>query len=76
MKKEFKKYLVSLNGCDDETYIALELTDEQFRIIQKLSKMSEKSSGYSCQPTMSVEEYPNLEKYEKEIFDKLKTQRI
>jgi len=51
-----KKYKISLDGCDDSTYIKIELTDTQYKLIKKIADESEKASSYGCEPTMTIEE--------------------
>ena len=55
-----KKYLITLNGCDDTTYCELELNDNELEFLIKISKEINKYSYYQCQPTISIyEDYKN-----------------
>lgn len=51
-----KKYQVCLHGCDDSTYIEMELTTEQLEFMKKLEVLAEKNSDYVCQPTIEIKE--------------------
>jgi hypothetical protein len=51
-----KKYIIRLDGCDDSTYIAMELTEDQLEFVKLLCGKSYENSTYGCMPTMSVEE--------------------
>lgn len=51
-----KKYRIGLHGCDDSTYIEMELNQEQFEFVKLLCKKSEENSDYTCMPIMEVEE--------------------
>ena len=57
-----KKYLITLNGCDDTTYCELELTDEELNFLVKISKEINKYSTYQCEPSISIfKDYKNLD---------------
>jgi len=51
-----KTYKIGLNGCDDSTWITIDLTSEELALVEKLVGLSEEASTYGCQPTMNVEE--------------------
>ena len=51
-----KKYKITLQGCDDCTYIPMELNEEEVQVIIKLSKRSKELSSYGCMPTLIIEE--------------------
>ena len=55
-----KKYLITLNGCDDTTECEIELTNEQFEIFMQIAKEINKHSTYGCEPNISI--YDNYEK--------------
>ncbi len=48
------KYYISLDGCDDSTGFEIELTDEEYELVDKISDMSHENSRYGCMPTMDV----------------------
>ena len=57
-----KKYLITLNGCEDTTYCELELNDNELEFLIKISKEINKYSDCECQPTISIyEDYKNLD---------------
>ena len=47
-------YRVDLTGCDDETTMELELTDEQARQLRALAALSKRRSEYGCQPVLFI----------------------
>lgn len=47
-------YEVRLKGCDDSTTFAMNLSDDEARLLQHAAALSRETSGYSCQPTMTV----------------------
>ena len=49
-------YRVILHGCDDATYIDIDLTDDEAATIRRLSAASEESSSYGCEPVMTIEQ--------------------
>lgn len=51
---EKKMYKIGLIGCDDSTYIDIELSDAEFELMKRISALSEQESSYQCMPTMSV----------------------
>ena len=51
---EKRKYLISLIGCDDATYLEKELSAEEYQFLYNLSKEINKNSAYGCQPTMEI----------------------
>ena len=56
-----KKYLITLNGCDDTTECEIKLTNEQFETFMQIAKEINKHSTYGCEPTISI-----YEKYKKD----------
>lgn len=52
-----KKYIINIEGCDDETTFVMELTDYEVQIILEVARKSQKTSYYGCMPKMYVEEY-------------------
>jgi len=53
--EKYKKYKIGLHGCDDTTYIEIELTHEEKNFVDRLVKLSEENSTYSCMPTMDIQ---------------------
>ena len=54
-------YKISIHGCDDSTYINLELNADELKFVGKLCKLSEENSDYGCQPVMEVIELKESE---------------
>lgn len=50
------KYQICLIGCDDITYIEIEFTEDEKKIVEKLVELSKENSSCYCQPTMSIKE--------------------
>ncbi len=51
---ERKNYIIFLEGCADTTKIDVPLTKEEFKLLEKISGLSEAMSEYGCMPTMSI----------------------
>jgi hypothetical protein len=51
-------YYVCLNGCDDYTEFKMEMTFQEYEFLQRVCKLSEETSTYTCMPTMTVEPKP------------------
>jgi hypothetical protein len=51
-----KRYEISLNGCDDITRFNIELTEEEFNLINRIRDLSHEHSSYSCMPTMEIKD--------------------
>jgi len=47
-------YEIKLSGCDDSTSFAMELTDTEAGLMQRVAARSKETSEYECQPTMTV----------------------
>ena len=56
-----KKYSICLNGCDDDTVFEMELTENEYQLLSKVSEMANKTSTYGCMPRMYVEPYKQEE---------------
>ena len=51
-----RKYEITVTGCDDETTVHMELSDQEYELIDRLADMIYDSSAYSCMPVMEIEE--------------------
>ena len=51
-----KKYEIILDGCDDSTKFEMELTNEEFELLKKVSAKSNEASEYCCMPRMYLYE--------------------
>lgn len=54
-----KNYRITLQGCDDVTYIPVKLDEKDYELLTKISIKSREISSYSCMPTMMIEEIDN-----------------
>jgi len=51
-----KLYKILLIGCDDTTYIKIELEEEEYLLMKKIEIKSKKESTYGCMPTLKIKE--------------------
>lgn len=51
-----KLYNIILEGCDADTVIPIELTEEEFELIKKIGKLSQSISEYPCMPILLINE--------------------
>jgi len=49
-----KRVQIRLCGCDDETELLMDVTDEQRAFLEELAKRSAEASEYGCQPRLKV----------------------
>ncbi|MGH3220017.1 MAG: hypothetical protein ACRDPY_15155 [Streptosporangiaceae bacterium] len=47
-------YEIKLAGCDANTSFAMELTDAEAELLQRVAALSKKTSEFNCMPTMTV----------------------
>lgn len=47
-------YTFRVSGCDDQTFIVLNLDDEQADVLRKFSERVTRRSGYNCQPRIRM----------------------
>lgn len=47
---------IGLHGCDDSTYIEMEVSKSEVEFLKRLSNLSKKESTYGCMPTLEVNE--------------------
>ena len=52
---------IVLVGCDDETNIEMDVTEEQLKFLELLSEKSEEISEFNCMPIMKLYTYPEDE---------------
>lgn len=52
----FKKYQITLHGCDDSTYIEWDLTEDEYKLLKHMADDFERKSSYVCMPTMELKE--------------------
>lgn len=46
-------------GCDDETEIELEVTDDELSLIRRIAEEVIRQRHYGCKPGMRVKELPD-----------------
>lgn len=51
-----RKYEITVTGCDDETTVYMELSDQEYELIDRLADLICTRSAYSCMPVMEIEE--------------------
>lgn len=56
MTTRLKKYLITLQGCDDSTPFHLFLYPHEVTIIETLSQRSIEASNSPCEPILLLEE--------------------
>lgn len=49
-----RRYFITLNGCHDETSFFMELTNEQKKVVEKISELSKEFSECDCMPTLTI----------------------
>lgn len=55
---EYKKtYVITLEGCDDETAFKMDLTEREAILLENVAAKANETSTYGCMPRMYVEEY-------------------
>ena len=45
---------ISVNGCDDSTIVTMEMSNDEYNFLQKLAELVNKTSHYSCMPTIEL----------------------
>ena len=53
MKK--KTYIITLEGCDDDTVFEMDLTEEEAILLENVAAKANETSTYDCMPRMYVE---------------------
>ena len=51
-----RKYEITVTGCDDKTVVSMELTAQEYGLIDHLADLISTRSEYSCMPVMDIEE--------------------
>ena len=51
-----KTYVITLEGCDDETVFKMDLTEGEAILLEKVAAKANKTSTYGCMPRMYIEE--------------------
>ena len=69
MIMEYKKtYVITLEGCDDETVFKMDLTEREAILLEKVAAKANETSTYGCMPRMYVEECEEDEESEAKKF--------
>lgn len=63
------RYMVHLEGCDDDTFADVELTDEQAEGVRLAGTATRDRSTYGCQPVMSIVRYEDATNYARETAE-------
>lgn len=50
-----KTYRIVLEGCDDSTVFDMELTNEEFDVLKRVSDRANETSYYRCMPRMYID---------------------
>ena len=61
-----EKYLISLRGCHDTTYMLMDLEQEEVKTLEKVEKLSIQTSSYGCMPTLYIDKF-NKEEHDYEL---------
>lgn len=48
-------YKIILEGCDDTTVFDMELTDDEYNLLVRVSEKANETSTYMCEPRMYVQ---------------------
>ena len=51
-----KTYVITLEGCDDETVFKMDLTEGEAILLEKVAAKANEIATYGCMPRMYVEE--------------------
>lgn len=51
-----RKYEITVTGCDDQTTVHMELSAQEYELIDRLADQISTRSAYSCMPVMEIEE--------------------
>ena len=63
---EYKKtYVITLEGCDDETVFKMDLTEGEAILLEKVAAKANETSTYGCMPRMYVVEESEAKKFAK-----------
>ena len=51
-----KKYKISVDGCDDSSIFTMELTEDEAKLLKRVSDKCNETSTFHCMPTMEIKE--------------------
>ena len=49
------KYEIAVHGCDDSTYITIELNNDEADLLYRIAQAVTDASEYGCMPTMKID---------------------
>jgi hypothetical protein len=55
---------IALEGCDDTTYITLDVDEKEIEFLKKISKLSKEAHTYGCMPILSIGKFNERESFE------------
>lgn len=61
-----EKYLITLRGCDDSTYMLMDLTEEERVVLEKIEVLSIRTSSSNCMPVLYIDKFDE-EKHKYEL---------
>jgi len=54
-------YGITLNGCDDDTYFVMAMTEIEHEFLSRVSEKANETSTYGCMPRLYIEEVEMVE---------------
>lgn len=48
------KVKFALHGCDDSTYMTMDVTEMEYEFLRKIQTLSKETSSYGCMPILEV----------------------
>lgn len=56
-----QEHEVWLNGCDDDTIFTMEMTNNEYEFLKRVSELANETSTYGCMPRLYVEKAEMIE---------------
>ena len=53
-ENEKTKYEIILEGCDDDTFFIMELTEQEYELLVRVSEVANATSTYGCMPRLFI----------------------
>jgi len=53
---ELVEYSIALHGCDDSTFIKMNLSDSEAQLLKRVADATVEESSYGCMPIMEIKE--------------------
>ena len=47
-------YNIALAGCDDQTNVEMDLTDDEAALLERVAAATRQASQFGCMPTMTL----------------------